>query len=58
MGICPKASSLQVSREIGINSGAKGNMAPQTSRSNHMEGTDVSGLRMKLREVWCEGRGE
>lgn len=58
MGICPKASSLQMSREIGINSGAKGNMAPQTSRSNRMEGRDVSCLRMKLREVWCEGRGE
>ena len=29
MGICPEASSLQVSREIGINSGGRGNMEPR-----------------------------
>lgn len=29
MGICSKASSLQVSREIEINSGGRGNMAPR-----------------------------
>ena len=29
MGICSKASSLQVSKEIGIHSGGRGNMAPR-----------------------------